>query len=76
MSRKEAISILEQDIKRIELAQIEPQEDQQFIYDALQEAKNFLEQISKAGDNEAIQESSDPLDMRLRNVQHLGTWTF
>jgi len=42
MSRKEAISILEQDIKRIELAQIEPQEDQQFIHDALQEAKNFL----------------------------------
>jgi len=76
MSRKEAISILEQDIKRIELAQIEPQEDQQFIYDALQEAKNLLEQISKAGDNGAIQEASDPLDMRMRNVQRVGTWTF
>ena len=41
MSREEAISILEQYIKRMEFAQADPQvnpkwEDQQFIDDALQ----------------------------------------
>ena len=67
MSRKEAISILEQDIKRMEFAQADPQvnpkwKDQQFIDDALQEAKNLLERI-KAGDDGAIQEASGLLGM-------------
>jgi hypothetical protein len=66
MSREEAISILEQYIKRMEFTQADPQvnpkwEDQQFIDDALQEAKNLLERI-KAGDDGAIQEASDLLE--------------
>ena len=66
MSREEAISILEQYIKRMEFAQADPKvnpkwEDQQFIDDTLQEAKNLLERI-KAGDDGAIQEASDLLE--------------
>lgn len=42
--------------------QVNPKwEDQQFIDDALQEAKNLLERI-KAGDDGAIQEASDLLE--------------
>jgi hypothetical protein len=68
MSREEIIPLLEQYIKRMEFAQADPQVnpmwgDQQFIDDAIQEAKNLLERI-KAGDDGAIQEASDLLDMR------------
>ena len=67
MTREKIIPILEQCIKRMEFAQADPQvdpnwEDQQFIDDALQEAKNLLERI-KAGDDGAIQEASGLLGM-------------
>jgi len=67
MTREKIIPILEQYIKRLGFAQADPQvdpkwEDQQFIDDALQEAKNLLERI-KAGDDGAIQEASGLLGM-------------
>jgi len=62
MTREEIIAILEHYIKRMAFAQADPQvnprKDQQFVDDALQEAKNLLERI-KAGDDGAIQEASD-----------------
>jgi len=67
MTREEIIAILEHYIKRMAFAQADPQvnpkwKDQQFVDDALQEAKNLLERI-QAGDDGAIQEASGLLDM-------------
>jgi hypothetical protein len=73
MTREEIIPILEQYtklkeyMKRMGLAQADSQvdpksEDQQFIDDALQEAKNLLERI-QAGDDGAIEEASGLLNM-------------
>jgi hypothetical protein len=74
MTREEIIPILEQYIKlqqyikRTEFAQADSQVDptsegQQVIDDALQEAKNLLERI-EAGDDGAIQEASDLLNIK------------
>ena len=74
MTREEIIPILEQYtklkeyMKRMGLAQADSQVDptsegQQVIDDALQEAKNLLERI-EAGDDGAIQEASDLLNIK------------
>jgi hypothetical protein len=68
MTREEIIAFLETCIKRMKFAQAHPQvhpkwKDQQCIDDGLQKAKNLLER-TKAGDEAAIQEISDLLDIK------------
>jgi uncharacterized coiled-coil DUF342 family protein len=67
MSREVIIANLERYIKSLAFAQadaqVNPKWEDQLIDDALQEAKNLLERI-KAGDDGAMQEASDLLDMR------------
>ena len=67
MTREEAITKLEQHIARLEIAQgdaqLDPNEQEwQLLQDAKEESKELLERI-KAGDEAAIQEVSDLLEM-------------
>ena len=67
MTREEAITTLEQHIARLGIAQgdaqLDPNEQEwQLLQDAKEETKELLQRI-KAGDEAAIQEVSDLLEM-------------
>lgn len=67
MTREEAITMLEQHIARLEIAQgdaqLDPNEQEwQLLQDAKEETKELLQRV-KAGDEAAIQEVSDLLEM-------------
>jgi hypothetical protein len=67
MTREEIISMLEQHIERLEYQQADPyvdpqDEDWQLKQDALEGTTGLLQRV-KAGDEAAIQEVSDLLEM-------------
>jgi hypothetical protein len=63
MTREEVIAILEQHIKSLEYQQADPnEEDWQLIQDAKEGTTDLLKRV-KAGDESAIQEIDDLLDM-------------
>jgi len=62
MTAEEIIAILEQHIEKLDELSDAPKEDRQFLQDAKEGTTDLLKRV-KAGDESAIQEIDDLLDM-------------
>jgi prefoldin subunit 5 len=67
MNREEAITTLEQHIARLETALADLQKDCQSMQDAVEGTNELLQRV-KAGDEAAIREVSDLLEMGVERV--------